>query len=94
MWLFFVAWGIDLLVAGEFVFFFLLGLSDGSVSSFNIVLWLGILAALAVVVGGSFALHVVGQRVLAIIVAALLAVPAIGAGLFFLFILISNPRWN
>ena len=44
--------GIDLLVALVVVYFLAAGLADGSVSSFNMSLWLGLLAAVAAAVGG------------------------------------------
>jgi len=90
---FWTLWGIDALVAAIFVFFFMIGLGDGSVSSFNIVLWLGILGGLALILGGSLALKA-RRKVVAIVLLLVLAVPAILALLFFLVVLISNPRWN
>ncbi len=86
--------GIDALVAAIFVYFFFVGLGDGSVSSFNGALWLGILTGLAAVLGGSFFLKRAGQNVLALCLLGLLAIPALLAALFFAVILISNPRWN
>ena len=44
--------GWDALIALVFVVFFVWGLVDGSVSSFNLVLWIGILAALGGVLAG------------------------------------------
>ena len=43
--------GIGLLVAIVVVYFFVVGLADGSVSSFNMSLWLGLLAAVAAAAG-------------------------------------------
>lgn len=43
-------WSIAAVAAGVVLWFFVVGL-DGSVSSFNIVLWLGILSAAAIIVG-------------------------------------------
>ena len=45
---FWIAWAIDAVVAAIAVCFFLVGLADGSVSSFNIALWACILLVLAV----------------------------------------------
>jgi hypothetical protein len=87
-------WSIDVLVALTALAFFGLGVEDGTVSSFNIMLWIALLAGLAVVVFGSNALHVKGQHGLAFILAAVIAVPAILAGLLFAFLLISGVRWN
>ena len=91
---FWILWSIDALVALVFVYFFVIGLGDHSVSSFNIVLWLGILGGLAAILGTGYLLHRTGHDLIAMGVLCLLAVPAIGALLFFAFIIISNPRWN
>jgi hypothetical protein len=89
-----ILWGIDAVVAAIFVGFFFIGLADGSVSSFNIVLWLGTLAALAAVLGGGVALRKAGHAKLATTLVAALAVPGALTGLFFLALIILNPRWN
>jgi 8-oxo-dGTP diphosphatase len=62
------ALGFDAIVAAVVVVFFFWGLADGSVSSFNITLWLGMLAGVAAVVGGSWMLHQAGQTAFASIV--------------------------
>jgi hypothetical protein len=89
-----VFWGIDAIVAAIALYFFFIGLADGSVSSFNIGLWFVILLALAGVLGGGFALHRSGRQPIALALVSLLAVPAILAGLFLLLIVILNPRFN
>ena len=91
---FWILWGIDAVVAAIFVVFFFIGLGDGSVSSFNIVLWAGILIALAGVLGGSLALRAAGHRGAAIALLALLAIPALLGGLLLLAAIILQPRWN
>jgi hypothetical protein len=91
---FWICWGIDALVASIFGYFFLIGISDGTVSSFNIVEWLVILAVLAVVLGGSFFLWMGRHVGWAIAAACVLALPGAGAALFFAFLIISEPRWN
>jgi len=91
---FWILWGFDVLVALVVVYFFLVGLNDGSVSSFNMGLWTTILAVLAVVMGGSVWLKSRGQTALAVAFLLLLALPALFfAG--FSILLISLPhRWN
>ena len=91
---FWVFWGIDAVIAAIFVLFFIIGLADGSVSSFNIVLWLGILAALGGVLWGGYALRAAGRTGTAIALTMVPAVPGALAGLFFLAIIIINPKWN
>ena len=94
MWKFWLPWTIDAVVAGIVLFFFFWGLADGTVSSFNAGIWTVLLAALAVVVGGSLWLKVTGRRALGITLALVLAVPGLLVGLFFLALIIANPRWN
>jgi hypothetical protein len=91
---FWLLWGFDALVALGFVYFFLIGIVDGSVSSFNITLWLVILGGLGSILGGSYFLRSKGHGSLAVSVLCLLAIPALAFLLIFLVILISNPRWN
>ncbi|HEX4882905.1 MAG TPA: osmoprotectant transporter permease [Casimicrobiaceae bacterium] len=86
--------GIDALVALVVLCFFVIGIADGSVSSFNIVLWLVILGVLAAVLGGGFALHRQGRNKAALAVLAIVAIPGLLYGLFVLSILILQPRWN
>ena len=91
---FWILWGIDAVIAAVILYFFLLGLADRSVSMFNIGLWIAILAALSAVIGGSLWLRSAGQRGPATIVLLILAVPGILFALFFVVLLITNPRWN
>ena len=86
--------GIDVLAALVAVYFFVVGLNDGSVSSFNGGLWAGLLAGVAAVVGGGWALQAKGQRGAAVAVLLILAVPAALFGLFLALIMITQPRWN
>jgi hypothetical protein len=82
------------LVALVVVYFFIVGLADGSVSSFNMSLWLGLLAVVAAVVGGGWILDANGKRGAAIAVLLILAVPGVLYALFILLIVIAQPRWN
>lgn len=94
MLLFRIVWGIDVIVALVALAFFVWGMNDGSVSSFNILLWAGILAALGVVVFGSRALNLRGHRALAGLLAAVPAVPALLYGLLLLAMTFGGVRWN
>jgi hypothetical protein len=86
--------GIDVLIALVVVYSFVIGLADGSVSSFNMSLWLGLLAVVAAVVGGGWMLDANGKRGGAIAVLLILAVPGVLYALFILLIVIAQPRWN
>jgi hypothetical protein len=87
-------WAFDLLVAAVVIFFFVWGLADGSVSSFNIVLWLGVLAVVGGVVVGGRALQRAGQTAVATLLLLVIAIPGLGFTLFLLMVLILQPRWN
>lgn len=92
--MFWVLWGFDALIAAVVVFFFMWGVADGSVSSFNIMLWLGILAAVAAIVGLGPLLLRAGQTALATGVLLVLAFPAAMFVLFLLAVVLLQPRWN
>lgn len=77
MTLFRVLWGIDVLAASIAVAFFFIGVADGSVSSFNILLWLALLGGVGVVVFGSRALERNGRRLPALALASVLAIPTL-----------------
>ena len=94
MILFWIFWCIDAIVALIALYFFFIGLADGSVSSFNIVLWLVLLVVLATVLFGTLALRAAGNLTLAKILTGLLAVPALLFLLFFIVVIASGERWN
>jgi hypothetical protein len=85
---------IDLLALAIAAFFFLWGIADGTVSSFNIGIWSLLLGGIAVIVGGGAALMRQGRNRLANALLLILAVPTVGYALFILMILIFQPRWN
>ena len=91
---FWAPWVIDLLIALVFVYFFLVGLADGSVSSFNGMLWAGILAFFAILLGGTMVLRAYGYVWTAVLILVLPAIPAIGFLAIMLITLFTNPRWN
>ncbi len=94
MILFWILWGIDAIVALVAVYFFVVGLGDGSVSSYNGTLWFGILISLAALLGGSWGLKYLGKVGTAKVLLSVVAVPAFLFFLFFLITILSKPRWN
>jgi hypothetical protein len=94
MWFFGLLLAIDVAVVLVVLYFFFIGLADGSVSSFNITLWLALLAGVAAILGGGWALNAKGQRGAAIGVLAILALPGFLFGMFVLAAVILQPRWN
>jgi hypothetical protein len=91
---FWFLWGVDALTALVAVYFFFVGLADGTVSSFNIGIWTVLLLGLGGVVLGSLALRAAGREGWARALVVALAVPALGVGLFFAVLLVTHPRWN
>jgi len=92
--LFWVLWGFDALICAIVLVFFFLGTAKGWVSSFNIGIWVAILAALAVVVCGSLWLKTLGYSILGVILLLVLAVPGLLFGLFIVLFSVSNTSWN
>lgn len=91
MYLFWTLWGIDALVSLILVFFFFVGLSDGTVSSYNIYLWLVILFGMTVVMVGSYLLFTYQYSLIAKLLLSLVAIPSILYGLLMgLMILAGN----
>ena len=86
--------GLDLLAAAVLLYFFFIGLADGSVSSFNIELWLGLLVAMAIVLGSAVLLRRTARPRLANAVLAVPAVPTLLYGLFLLLVIFSGESWN
>ena len=74
--------------------FFVLGLIGGSVSSFNIGIWIAIFAALGVVIGGGFWLKTLGFPVLATVLLLVLAIPSLLCVLFIVLLVVTGTSWN
>jgi hypothetical protein len=89
-----VLWSIDVVAAAVAVAFFLIGIADGTVSSFNIVLWVALLGGLAVIVFGSRALEQRQKRGAAIALAGVLAVPSLLFAAMIAVFALSGARWN
>ncbi|HOW55222.1 MAG TPA: hypothetical protein PLR60_11285 [Syntrophorhabdaceae bacterium] len=92
--MFWALWVFDAVLAAIPVYFFLAGLEDGSVSSFNITLWLALLLIIAGVLVGSALCRSHGNAVAAWLILAVLAVPGALGTLYFLGLIVLNPRWN
>jgi len=94
LWLFWILWGIDALIGTIAVVFFLLGLANGTVASFNIGIWIAILAALAVILAGSLGLKTAGHPGFGMVLLLVLAIPGLLYGVFLLLVSVSNTSWN
>jgi hypothetical protein len=92
--LFWTLFSVDGAVALIVLFFFFAGLGDGSVSSFNMTLWLAILGGLAAILGGGLLLKSNGHPYLACGALLILAIPGLLYAVFILSVIILQPRWN
>lgn len=89
-----VALGCSLATAAVALVFFAIGLGDGSISSFNLGLWLMLLVAVGGSVVGGLRLRAAGRVGAALLALSFTAVPALVGALFMLVLLIAPPRWN
>ena len=76
------------------LYFFVVGLGDGSVSSRNGSLWFALLAVASASVGGGIWLHNLGHAGWAKVVLSILAIPGWIALLYILLVVTSKSRWN
>ena len=91
---FWILWIFNALVALVPLYFFFIGLGDGTITSRNIHYWFMILLIVAVVIGGSLLLKSNNNLGLAKTLLTIAAIPGILAVLYFAIILIGKPRWN
>jgi Na+/melibiose symporter-like transporter len=92
--LFYALFTINAIALAVIVFFFMWGLSDGTVSSFNGLLWLAMLAIPSALLFGGWLQWAKGHRGLALALVLLPALPAILFGLFFLMLIVFPPDWE
>ena len=85
---------VDGLIGAILLYFFIAGLEDGSVSSFNILLWLALLGGIAVIIGVGLALRAKGHAMAANMILLAPAIPGLFFALFLLMTILLHPRWN
>lgn len=88
MKLFWTCFGVDGVIFAVLFYFFLIGLGDGTVSSFNIAIWLPLIAVPAAVLLGGMHLKRLGRLRVAKLLLGALAVPGALLGAAFLFVII------
>lgn len=91
---FWILWGFDALISLVILYFFFVGLADGSVSSFNFGLWFMILASMATIMLGSLWLKSHNYLAVANGLLLILAIPGFLYGLFIMIMMTGNSRWN
>ena len=76
------------------IVFFVVGVGDGSVASFNIVRWVALLAGAGLSLWAGRSLRARGRFGPAIAALSVSALPALVGGVFLLLLLVTQPRWN
>lgn len=94
VWVFRAALTCALPVSATVLFFFIWGLIDGSVSSFNGTLWFALLAVVAGVPIIGWCLRASGKLRTAILVLSVLVVPGLFYLLFLILVVASGSSWR
>ena len=76
------------------VYYFFIGLGDGSITSRNLWMWFFILLVVAIVLGGSYLLKAANQLALAKVLLILAAIPGILVLLYFVIVFTGKPNWH
>jgi hypothetical protein len=93
MTFFWILWSFSALMSLVPIYFFFVGLADGSITSKNMGLWALILLIVAAVLLGSLWLK--GDHLgLSKIILLLAAIPGLFVLLYFLIVITSKARWN
>lgn len=89
-----ILFGIAWLTLGSILFFFLWGLSDGTVAAFNILPWLALIAVPSLMLWSARALRAKGRDGAAMAVLGVMAVPALLLGTVILVFIIAPPSFH
>jgi hypothetical protein len=92
--LFLIVLAVDAIVPIIAIFYFFVGISDGTVSSRNIMMWVLLLAALVLLWLACLYFYKAGWIKLAWAIAILLGLPAMIGLLYILMFMFGNVRWN
>ncbi|GAB4430522.1 MAG: hypothetical protein OHK0039_49190 [Bacteroidia bacterium] len=91
---FWILWGFVALIVLVIVYFFLVGIADGSVSTVNLGLWLILLGVAGGVLMGGLWLRMNDHPKAALALLGVLAIPGLIVVLFLLLVMLGKPRWN
>lgn len=91
---FWILWTFDALIALVALYFFLTGLSDGTVSEFNIKTWVLLLLVPFLILGGSYWCYTQGHMKLAKGLLYILAIPGFLYLFFLAVVLLTKQKWN
>jgi hypothetical protein len=93
-WPYRITLSLAVLVALLALVFFVIGLVDGSVTASNIVLWLGLMMAAALIPFAGIRLRSRGRTGAALAMLSLLALPGLLYALFIALVVLSGEHWN
>ena len=91
---FWILWIFNALIALIPIYFFFVGLADGTVSSRNLGMWLILMLVVAVVLIVPFLLKAAHQMGLAKGLMIVAAIPGLLAVLYFIVVMTMNPDWK
>ncbi|HZV44562.1 MAG TPA: osmoprotectant transporter permease [Saprospiraceae bacterium] len=94
MTFFWILWAFSALMSLIPIYFFFVGLADGSITSKNMGLWALILLIVAAVLVGTLWLKGTEHLGLAKIILILAAIPGLFTLLYFLIVITSKAKWN
>lgn len=90
---FWIPWTIDAITGATVIIFFFVGLADGSITSFNISIWITALALFAIVLPGTLWLKNNGRPGLATLLLLPIAIPAVLSALVLIIFVLSGEKW-
>jgi hypothetical protein len=91
---FWILWIFNALMALIPVFFFFIGLGDGSVNGENMGLWMIILTVIGLIIGGTYWLKTRNQLAAAKVILIIASIPSLIAILYAAMFMFSDVRWN
>jgi len=91
---FWILWIFNALMSLIPVSFFFIGLSDGSIDGDNIGIWMLILGAVGLILGGTYWLKTKNQIFFAKIILIISSIPSLIAILYMGMIIFGDVRWN
>ena len=94
MILFGTLFAINIIAALVALAFFIVGLGDGTVTTFNILIWAGILGVMFSMPFAAWAIRMRGRERLGTLLLLPMALPAMAAGAMTLAMIVNPPNWR
>jgi hypothetical protein len=91
---FWILWIFNALMSLIPVYFFFVGLQDGTVNADNMGIWLLMLAVVGLVLGGTYWLKTKNQVMAAKVILILTSIPCLIFILYIVIAITGNVRWN